>query len=84
MTPHPLVVPCSRKSSVIPLFSLWAVRPVQSVNACTRVHFTSLIKQTLNILRHSSFIILRSENLIKIIVFWALMAYCLRDIKVSK
>ena len=24
----------------IPLLSLWAVRPVQSLSACTRVHFT--------------------------------------------
>jgi hypothetical protein len=30
----------SRKSRVIPLFPPWAVRPVQSLSACTRVHFT--------------------------------------------
>jgi len=36
----PLLVPWSRKSTTIPLLPLWAVRPVQSLSACTRVHFT--------------------------------------------
>ena len=36
----PLLVPWSRKSRAIPLLPLWAVRPVQSLSACTRVHFT--------------------------------------------
>ena len=40
LTPHPLLVSWSWKSRAIPLFSLWAVRPVQSLSACTRVHFT--------------------------------------------
>jgi len=40
LTPHPLLVPWSRKSTAIPLLPLWAVRPVQSLSACTRVHFT--------------------------------------------
>ena len=35
MTPHPLLVPWSRKSRTIPLLPLWAVRPVQSLSACT-------------------------------------------------
>ena len=39
LTPHPLLVPWSRKSRAIPLLHLWAVRPVQSLIACTRVHF---------------------------------------------
>ena len=30
----------SWKSRAIPLLPLWAVRPVQSLSACTRVHFT--------------------------------------------
>ena len=38
--PSPLLVPLSRKSRAIPLLPLWAVRPVQSLSACTRVHFT--------------------------------------------
>jgi len=38
--PSPLLVPWSRKSRAILLLSLWAVRPVQSLSACTRVHFT--------------------------------------------
>jgi len=36
----PLLVPWSRKSRIIPLLSLWAVRPVQSLSVCTMVHFT--------------------------------------------
>ena len=40
LTPHPLLVPWSRKSSAIPLLPLWAVRPLQSLSACTRVNFT--------------------------------------------
>ena len=40
LTPHPLLVPCSKKSRAIPLLPLWAVRHVQSLSACTRAHFT--------------------------------------------
>ena len=40
LTPHPLLVPWSWKDRAIPLLHLWAVRPVQSLSACTRVHFT--------------------------------------------
>jgi hypothetical protein len=40
LTPHLLLVPWSWKSRAIPLLPLWAVRPVQSLSACTRVHFT--------------------------------------------
>jgi len=40
LTPHPLLMPWSRNSKAIPLLPLWAVRPVQSRNACKRVHFT--------------------------------------------
>ena len=39
LTPHTLLVPWLRKSTAIPLLSLRAVRPVQSLSACTRVHF---------------------------------------------
>ena len=38
--PSPLLVPWSRKGRAIPLPPLWAVWPVQSLSACTRVHFT--------------------------------------------
>ena len=38
--PSSLLVPWSRKSRAIPLLPLWAVSPVQSLRACTRVHFT--------------------------------------------
>ena len=42
LTPHLLLVPWSRKSRAIhvPLLPLWIVRPVESLSACTTVHFT--------------------------------------------
>ena len=40
LTPHPLLVPWSRNSRAIPLLPLWAIWPVQSLSACTKVHFT--------------------------------------------
>ena len=40
LTTHPLLVLWSRKDRAIPLLPLWAIRPVQSLSACTRVHFT--------------------------------------------
>jgi hypothetical protein len=40
LTPHPLPVPWSRKGRAIPLPLLRAIRPVQSLSACTKVHFT--------------------------------------------
>ena len=43
LTPHPLLVSWSRKSRAIPLLPLWAVRPVQNLSACTRVHFAFII-----------------------------------------
>ena len=39
LIPYPSLVPWSRKSRAIPLLPLWAVRPVQSLSACTTVHF---------------------------------------------
>ena len=36
LTPHPLLVQWSRKSRAMPLSTLWAVRPVQRLSACTR------------------------------------------------
>ena len=40
LTTHHLLVPWSWKVRAIPLLPLWAVRPVQSLSACTRVHFS--------------------------------------------
>ena len=42
LTHHPLLVPWSRKSRAIPLLPLWGIQPLQSLGACTRVHFTLL------------------------------------------
>jgi len=35
LSPHPLLVPWSRKRRAIILLPLWTVRPVQSPSACT-------------------------------------------------
>ena len=40
LTPHSLLAPWSTKSRAIPLLPLWAVRPILSLSACIRVHFT--------------------------------------------
>jgi hypothetical protein len=40
LTTHHFLVPWSWKSTVIPLLPLWAVRPVEGLSTCTRVHFT--------------------------------------------
>ena len=40
LTLPPLPVMWSRKSRAIPRLPLWAVQPVQSLSACTRVRFT--------------------------------------------
>ena len=44
LTPHPFPVSWSRKSTAIPLLHLWAVRSVQSLSDCTRVHFTFTLR----------------------------------------
>ena len=46
LTPHPLLVPWSRKDTVIRLLPLCAVQPVQSLGACTRVHVFKFIVKT--------------------------------------
>jgi len=40
LRPYFLLVPWSRKCRAIPLLPLWAAQPVQSLSACTKVHFT--------------------------------------------
>jgi len=37
-------VPWLRKGRAILLLPLWAIRPVQSLSACTRVHFAFTVK----------------------------------------
>jgi hypothetical protein len=46
LTPHPLLVPWPRKGRAIPLLPLWVVQSVQSLSACTWVHFTNTIIST--------------------------------------
>ena len=46
LTLHPLLVPWSRKGRAIPLLPLWAVRPLQSHSACTRMQFTFIFSKT--------------------------------------
>jgi hypothetical protein len=43
LAPYPHLVPWSWNSRAIPLLPLWGVQPVQSLSACTRVHFTFLL-----------------------------------------
>ena len=47
--PSTLLVPWSRKSIAIPLLALMALRPIQSLSACTRVYFTYLLLISLSI-----------------------------------
>jgi hypothetical protein len=49
LTPHLLLVPWSLKSIAIPLLPLWEARPVQSLSACTRVHFNLTLRLTLHV-----------------------------------
>ena len=43
LAPHSILVPWSWKGITIPLLPLWAVRPEQSLSACTRMTFTFLL-----------------------------------------
>jgi len=56
LTPHPLLVSWLWESRAVPLLPLWAVRPVQSLSACTRVHFTFIFcsNSELSVWKHSS------------------------------
>jgi hypothetical protein len=67
LTPHPLLVPWSRKGRAVPLLPLWAVRPVHSVSACTRVHFylyCAIFRELLTVdFATQHFLILRSQFL---------------------
>ena len=64
LTPHPLLKSWSRNGRAISLLPLWAVRPVQSLSACTRVplhlHFCNLFhyphcyERDCSLLLHSS------------------------------
>ena len=40
LTNHSVLMPWLKKGRAIPLLPLWTVRPVQSLSACTGVHFT--------------------------------------------
>ena len=53
LTPHPFLVPWSWKGRAIPLVPLWAVRTVQSLSACTRVHFTFFYRSVEKAVTHN-------------------------------
>jgi len=48
LTPHPFLVPWSWKGRAIPLLPLWALRLVQSLSVCTRVHFNFFLTKNLH------------------------------------
>jgi len=49
LTPHPLLLSRSRKSRAIPLLPLGVVRTLQTLSACTRVHFTFFTSTNVNL-----------------------------------
>jgi len=90
LTPHPLLVQWSRKNRAIPLLPLWAVRPVQSLSACTRVHFTFFtpyIQYTIILNVHISLLVL-SPYVASLMLGHGLLKICLdvlnRDCKPAK
>ena len=46
LIPHSLLVPWSWKGKAVPLLPLWAVRPEQSLSACTGMTFTFTFTET--------------------------------------
>ena len=77
--PSPPFVPWSRRSKAIPLLPLWTVLPVQSLSACTTVHFTFFF------LKKKAIIMM----LIKCNVFWGrnqgffILFSCISNLKLS-
>ena len=76
LSPHPLLVPWSWKGRALPPFPLWAVRPVQSLNACTRVHFTFYLLPTL----YTVFKIISFRTLFNVI-FLVFPYFCCKFVK---
>jgi len=64
LTPHPLLVPWSWNGRAIHLLPLWAVRPVQSLSACTRVHLTFTFT-----FYHKTLTVLITMSTLRILVF---------------
>jgi len=61
LTPHPLLVQWSRKVRAVHLLPLWAVWPVQSLSACTRVTFTFTLQRFFFlIITHCGMVLFRS------------------------
>jgi hypothetical protein len=48
LNPNSFLVPWSGKGRAIPELTVWAVRPLKSLNACIRVHFTVRPVQSLS------------------------------------
>jgi len=64
LAPDSLLVPWSRKSRALPLLPVWAVRPVQSLSACTRVLFTLpyLFPWSVPFRKYSKLLVLSSQH----------------------
>ena len=60
--PSPLLVPQSWKGRAIPLLLLWAIRPVQSLSACTRAHFTCTFYPVCMGRTFATFVFLSDDN----------------------
>ena len=64
LTPHPLLVSWSWKGRAIPLLPLWAVRPVQSLSACTRVTFNFLYTKIYDATTQNTVILESSQSVL--------------------
>jgi len=74
LTPHPLLVPWARKGRAKPLLPLWAVQPVQSLSACTRVNFTFTLPISHVDLFHLMVCLLKTVYFRR---YWAVFPRCL-------
>jgi hypothetical protein len=80
LNPHPLLVPWSRKGRAIPVLPLWAVRPVQSLTACTRVHFTFTFTVVSNGVPHFTYVRFMQKPVLQEVQTWYTLCckHCLK------
>jgi len=72
LTPHPLLVPWSRKRRAIPLLSLWAVRPVQGCSSLLNDnlhagYFTNIEVSTILMLILRTFLATATEIIVDVL-----------------